>query len=502
MGIFYKPKDGVCADFIPYYNPRSGTFELYYLHDYRDMARMGEGCPWYRLTTTDFVHFGEDGEILPRGGREEQDLFVYTGCVVEKDDLYHIFYTGHNHYLIEKGGRGEAVMHAVSTDGVHWTKKPEDTFFAPEEAPIEKNDWRDPFVFFNEEEGRYWMLLCTRKLEGPSRRRGATGLLVSDDLKDWTYTGSLWDPTICWCPECPDIFQWEGTWYLLYSTYCETEGMRTFYRMADSPRGPWRNPGDNVLESRAFYAGKTASDGKNRYIFGWNPTKEGEADKGTVQWGGHLVVHKLIRYADGRLGTAVPEQLEACYTQSIPLDLRPGIGCKSPEIDAQSCTAGSASGFAAVTAGEIPRQCQITFDIRMKSGTDAAGVMLHATDGLEKGYYLRLERGGRMVFDSTDRWCEHPEMSRRIGCTDDTVHHVRILLDDTVFLAYLDNEIALSARMYDINGSGLAFFALDGEASFSDIRVSPYQNAEDIIQSAELQEEATVWQAVKPREAV
>lgn len=128
--------------------------------------------------------------------------------------------------------------------------------------------------------------------------------------------------------------------------------------------------------------------------------------------------------------------------------------------------------------------------------------MLHATDGLEKGYYLRLERGGRMVFDSTDRWCEHPEMSRRIGCTDDTVHHVRILLDDTVFLAYLDNEIALSARMYDINGSGLAFFALDGEASFSDIRVSPYQNAEDIIQSAELQEEATVWQAVKPREAV
>ena len=163
MGIFYKPKDGVCADFIPYYNPRSGTFELYYLHDYRDMAHMGEGCPWYRLTTTDFVHFGEDGEILPRGGREEQDLFVYTGCVVEKDDLYHIFYTGHNHYLIEKGGRGEAVMHAVSTDGVHWTKKPEDTFFAPEEAPIEKNDWRDPFVFFNEEEGRYWMLLCTRK---------------------------------------------------------------------------------------------------------------------------------------------------------------------------------------------------------------------------------------------------------------------------------------------------------------------------------------------------
>lgn len=35
MGIFYLPKDGVCGDFIPYYNSKRKCYELYYLHDYR-----------------------------------------------------------------------------------------------------------------------------------------------------------------------------------------------------------------------------------------------------------------------------------------------------------------------------------------------------------------------------------------------------------------------------------------------------------------------------------
>jgi sucrose-6-phosphate hydrolase SacC (GH32 family) len=48
-------------------------------------------------------------------------------------------------------------MHAVSDNLINWKKVPEDTFFAPE-SQYEMNDWRDPFVFFNDEKREYWML--------------------------------------------------------------------------------------------------------------------------------------------------------------------------------------------------------------------------------------------------------------------------------------------------------------------------------------------------------
>ena len=161
--FFYKPEDGWAADFIPYY--KDGLYYLYYLKDYRDRDNYGEGTPWFLITTSDFVHFAEHGEVLPRGTVDEQDLSVFTGCVLEAEGQCHIFYTGHNPHFGGQNKPIQAVMHAVSDDLLHWTKVPEDTFFAPTDG-YEPHDWRDPFVFWNEAAGEYWMLLAARRLTG------------------------------------------------------------------------------------------------------------------------------------------------------------------------------------------------------------------------------------------------------------------------------------------------------------------------------------------------
>src|SRR3954465_15096968 len=75
--FFYKPENAWVGDFIPLYT--SGQFHLFYLHDWRDKERHGEGIPWYRITTKDFVNFTEHGEAIPCGTKEEQDLVVGTG---------------------------------------------------------------------------------------------------------------------------------------------------------------------------------------------------------------------------------------------------------------------------------------------------------------------------------------------------------------------------------------------------------------------------------------
>lgn len=496
MGIFYLPADGACGDFIPYYNAGRECYELYYLHDSRGYGGEGEGTSWRRIITRNMAHFTEEGEILKKGTAQEQDLFCYTGCVVQAEELYHIFYTGHNYHFAGTGKPQEAVMHAVSADGVNWEKQPEDTFYAPEDREeIERDDWRDPFVFYREEEQRWWMLLCTRKKAGASRRRGATGLLTSEDLRHWTYQGSYWEPHVCWCPECPDLFQWGEHWYFVYSTFHETEGLRTWYRIAESPRGPWRRPACDSFDGRAFYAGKTASDGKNRYLFGWNPTKTDNRDEGVWQWGGNLTVHKLTQEADGSLTVSMPEAVRAVYGKKRELTPRGLYGTFCPEEISEGAendrlreiSEGAeydrlgetsegvrdfwleeASGGAAALTDGVSGECMLEFELFLSEGTDSAGIQVKAGAQGEQGYYIRLEPGrGRLVFDREPAYPhEKPEIERFVKIGTECWHKLSILLDGSCLLAYLDDKYALSARMYDFDSDRVLFFVNDGKASF------------------------------------
>ena len=79
--FFYRPECAWAADFIPFY--KDGTFHLFYLLDWRDKHKHGEGTPWYQISTRDFVHFTEHGEMLHRGTMDEQDLYVFTGSVIK-----------------------------------------------------------------------------------------------------------------------------------------------------------------------------------------------------------------------------------------------------------------------------------------------------------------------------------------------------------------------------------------------------------------------------------
>ena len=72
--------------------------------------------------------------MLTRGTAEEQDLYVFTGCVMEAGGTFHIFYTGHNPHFRKSGKPEQAVMHAASTDLDHWRKMPEHTFFASDKS--------------------------------------------------------------------------------------------------------------------------------------------------------------------------------------------------------------------------------------------------------------------------------------------------------------------------------------------------------------------------------
>jgi len=465
--FFYRPIGAWAADFIPLY--ANGRFHLFYLLDWRDAARHGEGTPWYQVSTTDFVHFTEHGEMLPRGSQTSQDLYVFTGSAVEGEGRYHIFYTGHNPHLREQGKPEEGVMHAVSSDLLHWEKRPEDTFFAPADR-YEANDWRDPFVFRNEAAGEYWMLTAARLKTGPSRRRGCTALSVSKDLRTWQVRDPFYAPGLFFTHECPDLFRMGDWWYLVFSEF--STGLVTRYRMSRSLAGPWIAPDVDTFDGRAFYAAKTASDGKRRYLFGWNPTREGAKDYHGWHWGGNLVVHELMQAADGTLAVRIPSTVRDAFAHASETQWRKAVGAFEQQSDAVAVKAPGT--FACASAGVMPGRCRLETTVRFEPGTRGCGLMLRASRDAESAYYIRLEPSRkRLVFDSWPRSGDVPfavELERPLELEAGRPVHLTVLVDGTVCVAYAGDQVAMNTRLYNLPQGEWGVFVEDGAAAFSGTR--------------------------------
>ena len=314
--LYYQSPDAVCGDFMPF--GEDGTFYLFYLRDPRVGGRsMGKPFGWDLLKTKDFVHYEDLGNAIPHGTDEEQDQYVFSGSVIKALGQYHAFYTGNNMLFPQQGKPGQVQMHATSDDLLHWTKTDEDLDLMAQPG-YDPDDWRDPFLLWDEERQEYRMFLGARKAGPKTQQTGRTVWYTSKDLKTWEFQGDFWAPDLYTMHEMPDVFYMDGWWYHIITEYSHRSKM--VYRMSKSLQGPWLAPKDDAFDGRAYYAGRTfAMDGK-RYLLGWVPTKVGDSDKGAFQWAGTFVPHQLYQREDGTLGCAMPDTVRAAFVEGGNLE--------------------------------------------------------------------------------------------------------------------------------------------------------------------------------------
>lgn len=464
LPVFFRPADGWVGDVIPF--EKDGRFYLFYLHERRELPK--PGTPWSLVVTDDFVSFDDRGVSLASGDDSDEDFNAYTGSVVEgPDGLVHLFYTAQNPHLLGRDGLPlQLVAHATSADGLTtWVKHPALTFGAPD--GYETADWRDPFVFRDEQKGVWRMLVAARHEHGAPRRRGVIAELRSDDLNAWEPVAPFWDPRRYITQECPDVFQWGDWWYLVYSEF--SESFTTRYRMAKTPDGPWIVPELDSVDGRAYYAAKTAGRDGRRFFFGWIATKDGEVDGGAWQWAGTMSVLEASQRTDGTLAFGFPREIVTSFEDELPLRfLEPlPLALETPD------------GYVAeISVDELPDAFHIEAVIHIQPGTTETGLLLRATADGDESYVLRLEpRRGRVVFD---RWPRERTGDAQWHVSGDVPfeielerpcplepgrHTVEIIVDGDILVAVVDRAVALSTRIYGHPGRKLGVFAGEGGAT-------------------------------------
>ncbi len=456
--IYYKPYVGFVGDPMPFYDPVAADFKVLYLQDYRPNQAVTYHPIW-GVSTKDAASYTSLGELIPCGTASELDAALGTGSTIWHDGTYYTFYTAHSPNPATTSGINEAVMLATSTDFTHWTKNRSVLISGGD--TYSSTDFRDPFVY-KADDGSFRMIVSTR-LNG----KGVLAEYSSDNLLDWKSEGvfmtMMWDRFY----ECPDLFRMGDWWYLIYSEqhnavrrvqYFKGRTLDELKACTANDAGIWPDNHEGFLDSRGFYAGKTASDGTDRYIWGWCASRAGLSNTGAADWAGNLVAHRLIQNPDGTLTTAKVEAIDSRFKSSETFD---GFNL---------------SAAASKLMPRLGTANSISFTVTTSSATDCFGMSFARGSDSEKWYSVIVnpesdtvrkinfeEEGGQGFIPDTDGYI--------FDAPADGVYNISIVTDNSVVSVYINDTAAWTGRIYGTARNCWSINSYGGEIAVSDIVV-------------------------------
>lgn len=455
--IFPKTDNSLVGDTMPFYD--NGKMNIFYLADQRD-GKTGYH-PWALFTTEDYCNYEDMGIVIPYGeSATDQDIALGTGCVMkDQNGMYHAFYTGHNDYYDPK----EAIMHATSSDMLNWTKIPEDTFIANEK--YSRDDFRDPYVFYVPEEQQYWMLVVTR-----SEGTGVIVKYVSKDLSKWEDQGVFFEDDLGFGTnmECPSLLQFNGKWYLAFSDQWPDRVVH--YRIGSSINGPFLKPEQDTIDGNGFYAGRMETDGTDLYLVGWNGTKIKHDDANDYDWAGNTVIHKLRQKEDGTLAVVANDKVVEKMNHELsktPVKMTNTIKPLDNGFEL------SGNQYELVQFPAFYDSGRVEVEISGFEGDDLFGIAFAPDiENVSALNYVFNVPENRIEFYNTEQITEgYAESYMDYDFSGKDSIHVTMLVDDGVTCLYLDDEIALTARMYRSVGTNWQFFGVNAGVTFDNVGI-------------------------------
>lgn len=475
---YYKSAVGYVGDPMPFYDPVEQNFKILYLQDFRPNPA-NTYHPIWGVSTKDLSSYQSLGELIPTGTAAEADAALGTGSTIynEADKLYYTFYTGHT-------AKQEVVMMATSSDFKTWTKS-KSFYLQGGDYGYSVKDFRDPFVFKGDD-GQYHMIISTLQ--------GTKGVLVeftSSDLKSWAHGGifisMMWDRFY----ECPDIFKMGDWWYLVYSEkmaavrrvqYFKGHTLDELKACTANDAGVWPDNKEGFLDSRAFYAGKTASDGTNRYIWGWCPTRAGNdntavgAAPNEPEWAGNLVAHRIIQHEDGTLSLGNVEGIDKKYSSESSLK----VMAKSDNGVSENGSNYVLTGNAYVLFNRLNVCNKLSFTVKTTSKTDKFGFSFVRGTDSEKYYSIIVnpedggdnkklnfeEEGGKGFINGIDGY--------KFATPANNEYNVTVYTDNSVCVVYINDNVVYTNRIYGLQKNCWSINSYEGTVEVSNVRVNYY----------------------------
>lgn len=475
--------------------PWEGQFHLFFLETQEtNLDHVG------RAVSDDLVHWKTLPSIRTKGEKGEWNHWgTLAGMVVPHDGRFYMF-------VGSIPDQQEVVGMWVSDDLEHWVPHPGNPVLYPAgphyltdraRAPYWPVDWRDPHIFWREEDQHYHAILCARLPQWSHEDTGAALAHVrSRDLIHWEHLPPLATPgRRFFNTEVPDLFELNGRYYLTFNTSSlagikintphREEVTGAFYMVAPSFEGPFRLPDDPLLIG-AGYAKQCAYSAR------------------TIPYeGGRLLYHhvggerpawaapKMVRAEDdGTLWLEYMPVLEKLETEvvcgsikDIPSSESADLGCwkRSGNRLVGTAIAMGTSYKVACDAADLHFQCRVSV-----SSAACAGVVLRG-DPDKQGVAILLDfehqriqigpaKGPQVMKGSVGAFASwHYAFLDTCLCrlVRGKLYHLRCFARDEHFEVYLDGRWIFTTVMTDAPKRGNVELCVErGEAEFTDLRIA------------------------------
>lgn len=456
--IFPKNENSWVGDPMPFYD--GNTFNIFFLEDIRKSSDIGFH-PFSLFTTNNFCSYDYKGIVIPyTNDFSSQELALGTGSIIkDKVGLYHAFYTGHNDNLSPK----EAIMHATSKDMIKWTKIPSDTFLSSNQ--YESNDFRDPYVLYDDNSQKYWMLITTRK-----DSTGVIAKYTSSDLKNWVDEGVFFkndmgtDSNL----ECSSLIKFKDKYYLSFSDQWPKRIVH--YRIYDPISKKFKKPSTDYWDGSGFYAGRLETDGNKLYVFGWIPTKEEDSDEKNYNWAGNLAVHELIQQNNEELRAKLPDSIEKNieYKKYNIYKLTDGVIKNTSELYFSNIS----NGLESVEFKNVDSYYYAEGTIVPKSENAIFGFSFNIYNNSSKLNIIFDGIKNKVEFFNTEIENRNLSSSKSeidLEINKDQSINYKLLMENGIVVLYINNSKILSTRMYKSSNKNWGIFSLNSQIELKNI---------------------------------
>ncbi len=450
--LHFCPEDGFFGDPMPMYH--DGVYHVYYCKRYRD-GKTG----WGHLSSRDLLNWEEHPDPFAPGATTK------TGCVIWAEGNFHA-------YFVVKNEQGWEMRHSVSKDGIEFPM-PGDFCFTPDERYENGKLWRDPAVIFDEEAGLYRMVFCAKAANqgAPNCFGGGIGYAESRNLIHWELKEPLELPEVATSVECPELFPYEDRWVLLYFWH------DTRFRMADTPKGPWKRGKVLSPDGFNFLAARRLFDGERQLLFGWISRKN--CDCAPYTWGGNMLFPRELTFENGTPKTRFARELDGLFAQKAEGELIPCAGQWQQENGSVKVNAPVGGALAHFEA--LPERFLLKTTLVFSTEYMSAGIIFGGKPGhsgkkeeiLDDGYILYYEPAeGVLRLREHYEWDQRPDLAILPWQTgEDLSVELEILCDKNIVEISVGKSQTMVYRSFKGLEGALGLLVQDGACEFKDLEI-------------------------------
>ncbi|WP_438351912.1 glycoside hydrolase family 32 protein [Paenibacillus sp. FA6] len=446
-----------------------GKYHYYYL--YNGDYPKGNGTEWRHATSTDLVHWTDEGIAIPKYTNRNGD--PWSGSVVVDDTNTAGFGKGAIVAILTQpsadGGKQEQYLWYSTNRGK--------TFESYSDVPIMPNpgtaDFRDPKVIWDDQAHKWVMTLA----EGTK-----IGFYESHNLKDWHYTSGFHTENIG-IVECPDLYLLRADdgklkWVLGASANGKSAGKPNTYAywtgdfngkefIPDQNEPQWLDYGFDWYGAVTFEDGKVSDKYNHRYALAWmnnwdyvhNTPNLKEGFNGTDS----IVRQIKLKQVVGHTYSLVSQPIEALNKLISSKD-------SLKQIKVNGSTTLDITGDTYQLDADIAWSDIKNVGLRLRESKDK---IRHVDVGIfVEGQYAYVNRASIGQPDKSKRYLE----SKAPFDVKKKKVHLKILVDRTSIEVFIDDgEIVYSNLVFpELNDQGITLFSEGGTAIFENVVIKHF----------------------------